>query len=77
MNANDNLQPTLFISYCWNDGNVYADELEAQLTDYFDVKRDKSQLIVNDDIRKKQKVHSKIILFKRYKNNYASYRRLT
>ena len=50
MNANDNLQPTLFISYCWNDGNVYADELEAQLTDYFDVKRDKSQLIVNDDI---------------------------
>lgn len=50
MNANANLQPTLFISYCWNDGNVYADELEAQLTDYFDVKRDKSQLIVNDDI---------------------------
>ena len=41
MNANANLQPTLFISYCWNDGNVYADELEAQLTDYFDVKRDK------------------------------------
>ena len=50
MNANDNLIPTLFISYCWNDGNVYADELEAQLSDYFDVKRDKSQLIVNDDI---------------------------
>lgn len=50
MNANDNLLPTLFISYCWNDGNVYADELEAQLSDYFDVKRDKSQLIVNDDI---------------------------
>lgn len=50
MNANDNLRSTLFISYCWNDGNVYADELEAQLTDYFDVKRDKSQLIVNDDI---------------------------
>ena len=50
INANDNLLPTLFISYCWNDGNVYADELEAQLSDYFDVKRDKSQLIVNDDI---------------------------
>lgn len=31
---NDNLKPTLFISYCWNDGNVYADELEAQLNDY-------------------------------------------
>lgn len=42
---------SLFISYCWSDGNVYADELEAQLTDYFDVKRDKSQLIANDDIR--------------------------
>ena len=50
MNDNDNQKPTLFISYCWNDGNVYADELEAQLTDYFNVKRDKSQLIVNDDI---------------------------
>ena len=47
---NDNLKPTLFISYCWNDGNVYADELEAQLNDYFDVKRDKSQLIANDDL---------------------------
>ena len=42
---------SLFISYCWSDGNVYADELEAQLTDYFEVKRDKSQLIANDDIR--------------------------
>ena len=50
MNVNDNPKPTLFISYCWNDGNVYADELEAQLVDYFDVKRDKSQLIANDDI---------------------------
>lgn len=50
MNAKDNPKPTLFISYCWNDGNVYADELEAQLVDYFDVKRDKSQLIANDDI---------------------------
>lgn len=47
---NDNLKPTLFISYCWNDGNVYADKLEAQLNDYFDVKRDKSQLIANDDL---------------------------
>lgn len=41
---------TLFISYCWKDGCVYADELETQLTDVFDVKRDKSQLIVNDDL---------------------------
>lgn len=41
---------TLFISYNWRDGNVYADELEMQLKDYFVVKRDKSQLIANDDI---------------------------
>lgn len=41
---------TLFISYCWKDGNIYADELEAQLKDEFEVKRDKSQLIANDDI---------------------------
>lgn len=41
---------TLFISYCWKDGNSYADELETQLKDMFDVKRDKSQLIANDDI---------------------------
>lgn len=41
---------TLFISYCWKDGNTYADELETQLKDEFDVKRDKSQLIPNDDI---------------------------
>lgn len=41
---------TLFISYCWKDGCVYADELETQLTEEFDVKRDKSQLIVNDDL---------------------------
>lgn len=41
---------TLFISYCWKDGCVYADELETQLTDVFDVKCDKSQLIVNDDL---------------------------
>lgn len=50
MNYNDNSKPTLFISYCWDDGSVYADELEAQLVDYFEVKRDKSQLIANDDI---------------------------
>lgn len=50
MNVNDIQKPTLFISYCWNDGNIYADELEGQLVDYFDVKRDKSQLIANDDI---------------------------
>ena len=41
---------TLFISYCWKDGNTYADELETQLKDSFDVKRDKSQLIANDDL---------------------------
>ena len=40
MNYNDNPKPTLFISYCWDDGSVYADELEAQLVDYFEVKRD-------------------------------------
>lgn len=41
---------TLFISYNWQDGNSYADELETQLKDEFDIKRDKSQLIANDDI---------------------------
>lgn len=41
---------TLFISYCWKDGNIYADELEIQLKDEFEIKRDKSQLIANDDI---------------------------
>lgn len=41
---------SLFISYCWKDGNVYADELETQLSEVFEVKRDKSQLIVNDDL---------------------------
>ena len=34
---------TLFISYCWKDGNIYADELETQFRDEFEVKRDKSQ----------------------------------
>jgi uncharacterized membrane protein len=41
---------TLFISYSWSDGSGYADELERQLSDYFEVKRDKSQLNANDDI---------------------------
>ena len=41
---------SLFISYCWKDGNYYADELETQLKDYFDVRRDKSKLSANDDI---------------------------
>lgn len=41
---------SLFISYCWKDGNTYADELETQLKDDFDVQRDKSQLIAKDDI---------------------------
>lgn len=43
-------KPTLFISYCWKDGNIYADELETQLEDEFKVIRDKSQLIANDDL---------------------------
>lgn len=47
---NDATKQTLFISYCWNDGTLYADELEKQLCDRFDVKRDKSQLNCNDDI---------------------------
>jgi len=41
---------TLFISYCQKDGTEYADELEIQLRDDFDVKRDKSKLKTNDDI---------------------------
>lgn len=41
---------TLFISYSWSDGSGYADELERELSDYFEVKRDKSQLNANDDI---------------------------
>ena len=41
---------SLFISYCWKDGNTYADELETQFKDEFVVKRDKSQLIANDDL---------------------------
>lgn len=35
-------KPTLFISYCWKDGNTYADELETQLKKEFDIERDKS-----------------------------------
>lgn len=41
---------TLFISYCWKDGTEYAEELEAQLSDRFIVKRDKSLLKTNDDV---------------------------
>lgn len=41
---------TLFISYNWKDGNSYADELESQLQEKFDVKRDKTQLIANDNL---------------------------
>lgn len=40
----------LFISYNWKDGNSYADELETQLSEKFDVRRDKTQLIANDNI---------------------------
>lgn len=49
-NKDMNAKQTLFISYCWKDGTVYADELEKQLAENFDVKRDKSQLGCNDDI---------------------------
>lgn len=41
---------SLFISYCWKDGILYADELEMQLAEKFEVKRDKTQLITNDDL---------------------------
>ena len=41
---------TLFISYCWQDGTNYADDLERELKDKFDIKRDKSSLKCNDNI---------------------------
>ena len=41
--AENNKKPTLFISYCQKDGNSYADDLESQLNDYFDVRRDKTK----------------------------------
>ena len=41
---------TLFISYCWEDGTLYADDLENELSDKFDVRRDKSSLRCNDNI---------------------------
>ncbi len=44
------MQQRVFISYCWKDGNWYADELEKQLKDDFNVIRDKSKLCVNDSI---------------------------
>ena len=43
-------EETLFISYNWNDGGVLAEELENQLSDYFDIDRDRSCLKINDDI---------------------------
>lgn len=43
-------EESLFISYNWNDGGVLAEELENQLSDYFDIKRDRSCLKINDDI---------------------------
>ena len=49
-NKDIKVKQTLFISYCWEDGTVYADELEKQLSENFDVKRDKSQLGCNDDL---------------------------
>lgn len=41
---------TLFISYCWQDGTSYAEDLEAELSKRFDVKRDKSSLKCNENI---------------------------
>lgn len=46
----DEKKKTVFISYCWADGTSYADDLERQLKDYFQVYRDKTQLQANDDI---------------------------
>jgi len=44
------MKKRVFISYTWGDGNFYAEELEKQLKDDFEVMRDKSKLAVNDDI---------------------------
>ena len=44
------MKKTIFISYNWEDGNYYADELEKELKDKLEVFRDKSSLDVNDDI---------------------------
>lgn len=44
------MKQTLFISYCWQDGTFYADELERQLKNKFVIKRDKSSLNCNDCI---------------------------
>ena len=41
---------SLFISYCWQDGAPYADDLEGELKKQFKVKRDKSSLKCNDNI---------------------------
>ena len=30
-------KPTLFISYCHRDGSMYADDLEEELQDYFNI----------------------------------------
>lgn len=42
---------SVFISYCWKDGSEYADELEINLRDLFEVFRDKSSLKCSDDMR--------------------------
>ena len=41
---------SVFISYSWKDGAGFADQLQSQLTDYFEVVRDKDKLKINDDI---------------------------
>lgn len=46
----ENQNPTLFISYCQKDGNTFADDLETELVDYFNVDRDKTSLDPSDDI---------------------------
>lgn len=48
---NDNKNKhNIFISYCWTDGNEYADELEKALRNTLTVYRDKSSLNCSDDM---------------------------
>lgn len=41
---------TLFISYCWQDGTSYADDIERELDNDFCIRRDKTSLICNENI---------------------------
>ncbi len=50
-NENESIyMQTLFISYCWEDGTPYAEDLENELSGKFDIRRDKSSLKCNDNI---------------------------